>query len=73
MYEISVKKPGFAETRIAGQNVDVGLVLTLNLALELRSTSTTVEVAAAGGAELQTSNATVGAPISGLQLNNPPN
>jgi len=37
------------------------------------ATTTTVEVTAGVGAELQTTNATVGSTISGLQLNNLPN
>jgi len=73
LYEVMVTKPGFAETRFPGQTVQVGLVLTLNATLHVGSTSTTVEVAAAAGAELQTTNATVGSTISGVQLNNLPN
>ncbi len=73
MYDVAIAKPGFAETKLSGQTVEVGLVLTLNVTLHLGSTSTTVEVAAAAGAELQTTNATVGSTISGVQLNNLPN
>ena len=72
-YDISVNKTGFSETRIPAQAVQVGLVLTLNVQLHLGQTSTTVEVAAAAGAELQTTNATVGSTSSGAQLENLPN
>ncbi len=72
-YDVSVNKSGFSETRIPAQAVQVGLVLTLNVQLHLGQTSTTVEVAAAAGAELQTTNATVGSTISGAQLENLPN
>ncbi len=72
-YDVSVLKPGFAETKLPNQQVQVGLVLTLNIALRLGSTSTTIEVAASAGAELQTTNATVGSTISGVQLDNLPN
>ncbi|MBV8833684.1 MAG: carboxypeptidase regulatory-like domain-containing protein, partial [Acidobacteriaceae bacterium] len=72
-YDVAVLKPGFAETRLPGQKIQVGLVLTLNVTLRLGSTSTTIEVAASAGAELQTTNATVGTTISGVQLDNLPN
>ncbi|MFL6447784.1 MAG: carboxypeptidase-like regulatory domain-containing protein [Bryobacteraceae bacterium] len=71
--DISINKPGFSETRIPAQTVQVGLVLTLNVSLHLGQTSTMVEVAAVAGAELQTTNATVGSTISGAQLENLPN
>jgi hypothetical protein len=73
LYDITVSKPGFSESKLAGQNVQVGLVLTLNVSLKVGATTTTVEVTAAAGAELQTTNATVGSTISGVQLNNLPN
>ncbi len=73
IYDLTVSKPGFAETRFPNQTVDVGLVLTLNASLQLGNTSTTVEVSAEVGADLQTTNATVGSTISGVQLENLPN
>ncbi|HEY1950870.1 MAG TPA: carboxypeptidase-like regulatory domain-containing protein [Bryobacteraceae bacterium] len=73
LYDITVSKPGFSESKLAGQKVQVGLVLTLNVSLKVGATTTTVEVTAAAGAELQTTNATVGSTISGVQLNNLPN
>jgi hypothetical protein len=72
-YDISVTKPGFSESKMTGQQVQVGLVLTLNISMKVGATTTTVEVTAAAGAELQTTNATVGSTISGVQLNNLPN
>ena len=71
-YDVTVTMPGFSETKLPNQNVQVGLVLTLNVALQVGSASTTVEVTATAGAELQTSNATVGSTISGLQLDSLP-
>ena len=67
-YDITVNKPGFAQTRIASQTVEVGLTLTANFALQVGSTATTVEVTAAAGAELQVMNATVGSTISGASM-----
>ena len=60
-YTITVSKPGFAIFKVSSQKVDVGTPVTVNAVLKIGSTSTTVEVAAAAGAELQTTNAAVGA------------
>ena len=65
VYNVVVAKQGFAQTRIVGQTVEVGLTLTLDMHLHVGSTSTTVEVTASAGAELQVTNATVGSTISG--------
>jgi hypothetical protein len=73
VYDLSVTKPGFAESKLQNQKVEVGLVLTLDVVLQPGNTSTTIEVSASVGAELQTVNATVGSTISGVQLENLPN
>src|SRR5260370_42432024 len=49
-YDFLVSKPGFSTSRMAAQKVEVGLTLTLNVALQLGSITTTVEVKAAAGA-----------------------
>ena len=67
-YDLSVDSPGFAISKILGQKVDVGLALTLNVALQIGTTATTVEVTASAGAELQTLNSTVGNTITGDSL-----
>src|SRR5262249_13711007 len=72
-YNLTVSHGGFNQAKVLGQTVQVGLVLTLNVALDVGSTTTTIEVQAAAGAELQTSNATVGTTISGAPLNALPN
>jgi hypothetical protein len=72
-YNILISKTGFAQTKIPGQKVEVGLSLTANVALEVGSTATTVEVTAGAGAELQVMNATVGSTISGESMNMLPN
>jgi Carboxypeptidase regulatory-like domain len=59
-YNVSFTKSGFSTFEVNSQSVDVGAVLTLNAKLRIGSTSTTVEVTATTGAELQTMNATVG-------------
>ncbi|SPF38736.1 Cna B domain protein [Candidatus Sulfopaludibacter sp. SbA4] len=72
-YDITVEKPGFSQARIAAQAVEVGLTLTANFSLQLGSTSTTVEVTAGAGAELQVMNATVGSTLTGASLQLVPN
>jgi hypothetical protein len=67
-YSITITKPGFSVSRFAGQQVEVGQLLTINSVLEVGSTSTTVEVSAAAGSQLQTTNATVGTTISGPSM-----
>jgi hypothetical protein len=73
VYNLNVSHEGFSQARIQGQTVEVGLVLTLDLSLDVGSTATSVEVKAAAGAELQTTNATVGSTIAGDPLMNLPN
>jgi Carboxypeptidase regulatory-like domain len=73
IYDLSVSKEGFKQTKVVGQKVAVGLELTLDVTLQIGSTTTSVEVKAAAGAELQTSSATVGSTISGESLMNLPN
>lgn len=73
VYDLIVSKTGFASTRLAAQKVDVGEALTLNVVLQLGTTSTTVEVQANAGADLQTLNSTVGSTITNESLNLLPN
>jgi hypothetical protein len=67
-YDITFTKDGFTTYNIKAQDVKVGIVLTLNASLKVGSTSTTVEVSASVGAELQTMNATVGNTLSNASL-----
>jgi len=67
-YNISFTKAGFSTYDVNAQGVEVGVVLTLNAKLKVGSTSTTVEVTAATGAELQTMNATVGNTLTSQSL-----
>jgi hypothetical protein len=72
-YDITITKTGFSVYRVAQQQVEVGTVLTINATLEVGSTATTIEVTAAPGAELQTTNATVGTTLTGPSLVDLPN
>jgi hypothetical protein len=63
-YNITISKAGFSMRRAAAQRIDVGQTLTMNATLEVGATTSTVEVTAAVGAELQTMSATVGQTIS---------
>ncbi len=67
LYDILVSKAGFVQAKLTGEKVTVGLTLTVNVALQVGSMAETVVVTAAG-ADLQTSNASVGTTISGRQL-----
>ncbi len=73
VYDVTISHTGFAQSKIAAQTVEVGLALTLNVSLQLGPTTTTLEVKASAGAELQTMNSTVGSTISGDSLLNLPN
>ena len=72
-YALSIAKQGFAKSEIPSQNVEVGSTLTLNFKMELGTSTTTVEVRAVTGAELQTTNAAVGTTIAGAALESLPN
>ncbi len=72
-YTVTVTKTGFTSARLDKQKVDVGEVLTLNIPLQVGSTTTTVEVQATAGADLQTLNATIGTTITNESLNLMPN
>ncbi|MBV8831367.1 MAG: carboxypeptidase regulatory-like domain-containing protein [Acidobacteriaceae bacterium] len=72
-YNIEVSKSGFAAAKVQQQDVQVGLVLTIDLSLQVGSTSTTVEVTAQAGADLQTANASVGSTITGSSITLLPN
>jgi hypothetical protein len=71
-YNVTINKAGFRVAKISGQNVSVATTLTLNVALEVGSVSETVEVSVTG-AELQTTNSTVGSTIQHEELMQLPN
>ena len=70
-YNVTINKTGFRLAKLSDQVVTVGAALTLNVALELGSTTEVVEVTATG-ADLQTLNATVGQTVSGNLLQSMP-
>jgi hypothetical protein len=70
-YTISVSKAGFSTVKAEHQVVQVGLALTVNLALQVGGANVVVEVSAVGN-ELQTMNATVGNTINSVTLDNLP-
>ncbi len=69
---MTISRQGFSETKLSNQRVEVGNTLNLNIKLQVGASSTIVEVSAGATAELQTTNATVGSTISGLQLDSLP-
>ena len=72
-YVVTVTKEGFTAARLSGQHVEVGETLTLNVPLAVGAATTTVEVQAAAGAELQTLNATIGTTMRNDALTVMPN
>src|SRR5262252_9324077 len=74
LYDIVVSKSGFKTAKMAQQKVSIGLVLTVNVILEVGSLSETVVVTASPlGSELQSGNATIGNTINLKQLELLPN
>src|SRR5262245_32653114 len=67
LYDMVVSKSGFVQAKLTGEKVTVGLVLTVNVTLQVGSMTGTVVVTAVG-ADLQTSNASVGTTITGRHL-----
>jgi hypothetical protein len=66
-YEITTNKTGFRVAKVSQIEVTIGTPLTINFSLEVGTVAQTVEVTATG-AELQTTNATVGTTIAGDAL-----
>jgi hypothetical protein len=74
LFDVTVSKTGFKTAKMAQQKVSIGLVLTVNVTLEVGSLSETVVVTASPlGSELQSSNATIGNTINLKQLELLPN
>ncbi len=74
LYDITVSKSGFKVSKMAQQKVSIGLVLTVNVTLEVGSVTETVVVTSSSiGSELQTANATIGNTINLKQLELLPN
>ena len=72
-YAVTISKAGFTVFKINAQKVDLGSSLSINATLKVGSTSTTVEVTATVGADLQTTNATVGNTLTSEALMKLPN
>ena len=72
-YDITFSKSGFKVHKAPGQKVSIGIVLTVNVTLEVGALSETVVVTAGAGNELQTTNATIGTTINLKNLELLPN
>jgi hypothetical protein len=70
-YEVTITKTGFNKVSIPNDVIEIGMVSTNNVTLQVGGGTQTVEVQATG-VELQTLNATVGSTVSGLALNSLP-
>jgi hypothetical protein len=74
LYDLTVSKAGFKIAKMAQQRVSIGLVLTVNVTMEVGALSETVVVTSSPiGAELQTANAAIGNTISLKDLELLPN
>src|SRR5438132_900173 len=74
LYDIIVTKSGFKTAKLAQQKVSIGLVLTVNVTMEVGSLSETVIVTTSPlGSELQSTNATIGNTINLKELELLPN
>ncbi len=71
-YEIAANKTGFRVAKVSQIEITVGTPLTINFSLEVGAMAQTVEVTVTG-AELQTTNATVGTTIGSENLQELPN
>ncbi|HVN10132.1 MAG TPA: carboxypeptidase-like regulatory domain-containing protein, partial [Patescibacteria group bacterium] len=70
-YSVTITAKGFRAAKLSDQKVQVGLQLTLNVALQVGATTEVVEVTATN-TELQTLNATVGNTVSGVAVDSLP-
>jgi len=72
-YDVTVTKTGFRQYVVPNQEVVVGQQLTLNVPMKVGAATQIVEVRATPGAELQTSNSTMGTTLAGSTLLTLPN
>ena len=68
MYDVAVTMKGFRKLEVANQELVLGGQLTLNLTLEVGTSTQTVEVTSTPGAELQTMNSTMSSSVTGSSL-----
>ncbi|HKD52509.1 MAG TPA: carboxypeptidase-like regulatory domain-containing protein [Candidatus Acidoferrum sp.] len=71
-YKVTISKSGFANFVMANLVVDVNKSYTVDVKLEIRSSSETVEVSAGAQAELETADAVVGGVVGGEMLSRLP-
>jgi hypothetical protein len=72
VYDVTLIKQGFHVVKFVKQQVTIGSVLTLNASMEIGPRKETIEVIASQGADLQTTNATVGNTMTGVSLESLP-
>ena len=72
-YDLTASKSGFRDYRFSGARVLVGQLMTVNVQMKLGAAVQEVTVTSTPGAELQTSNSTMGTVISGDALISLPN
>src|SRR2546427_613465 len=71
-YKVTITKAGFATFVVANLTVDVNKSYTVDVKMEIRSSTEIVEVSAGAQAELQTADAVIGAVVGGEMLSRLP-
>jgi Carboxypeptidase regulatory-like domain len=72
-YALTITKAGFSTVKADALQVVIGQPVTFDAVLPVSATATTVEVVATAGADLVTTNSSVGASLSGAILQDLPN
>ncbi len=72
IYTITVSQAGFQTNVVTAANVEVANSYTYNFTLKVGQQSQTVEVTSIPGADLQTTNASIGTTMSGTMIQNLP-
>jgi hypothetical protein len=72
VYKVRVEKPGFKAAEINEVVLTVGNTTSANVTLAVGQVSETVEIAAGGGAQVQTENAKISSQVSNRQIDQLP-
>ncbi|MFN0111524.1 MAG: carboxypeptidase-like regulatory domain-containing protein, partial [Blastocatellia bacterium] len=71
-YKVRVEKQGFKAAEVSGVSLITGNSATANVTLSVGQVSEVVEIAAAGGAQVQTENAKISSQVSNKQIDQLP-
>lgn len=71
-YRVTIEKTGFKRAEIAGVTLVIGNTATANATMEVGQVNEIVEIAATGGAQIQTENAKASSQVSNKQIDELP-